>query len=194
MPWLLAGAVVVIVLALTAIVRDVRRGGAVPHDGHHHGSSPLWFLVLPVVVLTFVSPPAIGANAATVAVREVSTEVLKRPYPPLPDGAAPEVSLPDVLIRAAQDTAGTLDGRTITVTGFTLRAGPTATLARIVIICCAADAQLARIALDGAAVREIAELPDDTWLTVQGQVSGEPPVMKVTRYTRVEAPANAYAY
>lgn len=82
---------------------------------------------------------------------EVSTDVLRRPFPPLPDGPAPEISLPQALIRVAQDSAGTLDNRTITVTGFTMRDGDRSDLARVVIICCAADAQLARIRLSGPA-------------------------------------------
>lgn len=196
-PWLLAGSVLVVLLAVIAIVRDVRNGGASgggEHADHHHHSGVLWLLVVPVVVLIFVTPPAIGANAANTTVREVSTDVLDRAYPPLPDGPAPEVPLPEVLMRSAQDTAGTLDGRTITVKGFTLRSESVTTLARIVIICCAADAQLARIRLGGPVAPRIAELPDDTWLSVEGEVSGDPPVLDVSRFTPIEAPENAYAY
>lgn len=196
LPWLVAGAVVVIVLALAAIVRDIRGGGVREGgaSGHQHHSPVLWLLVLPVVVLCFVTPPAIGADAANTTVREVSTDVLKRPYPPLPDGPAPEVSLPDVLMRMAQDSSNTLGGRTITVTGFTMRSGDSVALARIVIICCAADAQLARIALTGPVAAAVATLPEESWLSVEGQVSGDPPVLNVSRYTPIEAPENAYAY
>lgn len=193
LPWLVAGSLLVIVLAVAAIVRDIRSGGP-SAGGHQHRSPVLWLLVLPVVVLCFVTPPAIGAQAANTTVREVSTDVLKRPYPPLPDEPAPEVSLPDVLMRMAQDSSNTLGGRTITVTGFTMRSGDAVALARIVIICCAADAQLARIAMTGPVAARIATLPEETWLSVEGQVSGNPPVFDVSRFTPIAAPENAYAY
>ncbi|MDF2824205.1 MAG: hypothetical protein K0R68_1613, partial [Mycobacterium sp.] len=57
MPWLLVGAVVVIVLAAAAIVADIRCGGEHP-DGHEHRSPVLWLLLVPVLVLIFVTPPA----------------------------------------------------------------------------------------------------------------------------------------
>lgn len=112
------------------------------------------------------------------------------------------MSLPDVLIRVAQDTAGTLDNRTITVTGFTMRDGDRTDLARVVIICCAADAQLARIRLSGPATSEMSGLPDNTWLKVEGTVpagqgdsSGRTiPTMTVSRVTRTDPPARPYAY
>ena len=48
-------------------------------------------------------------------------------------------------MRAAADSTKSLDGRLITVTGFTKGTD----LARVVIVCCAADAQLASIHLSG---------------------------------------------
>ena len=74
--------------------------------------------MVPIVVLIFVTPPALRPEAAASKVTAVSTEVLRRPFPALPDGRAPEVAIPEVMIRAAQDTAGTLDDRLITVIGF----------------------------------------------------------------------------
>lgn len=200
LPYLIATAVLLIALALAAIVRDIRRGSAEDHADHHHRSGTAWLLIIPIALLAFVVPPSIRPDAASVT--EVSTDVLRRPFPPLPDGAAPEVSLPDVLIRVAHDTAGTLDNRTITVTGFTMRDGDRTDLARVVIICCAADAQLARIRLSGPATAEMSGLPDNTWLKVEGTVpagqgdsSGRTiPTMTVSRVTRTDPPARPYAY
>jgi hypothetical protein len=73
---------------------------------------------VPVVVLIFVVPPALGAGAATPTVVAVSTALLRHPFPPLPAERVPAVSLPNVLQRVANDTAGTLNNRVITVTGF----------------------------------------------------------------------------
>ena len=44
----------------------------------------------------------------------------RRPFPPLPSGPAPVVSLPETVMRAAADSTNSLDGRSITLTGFTL--------------------------------------------------------------------------
>ena len=198
LPYLVATAVLLIALALAAIVRDIR-GHADSHD-HQHRPGVAWLLLIPIALLAFVVPPAIRPDAASVT--EVSTDVLRRPFPPLPDGAAPEVSLPDVLIRVAQDTAGTLDDRTITVTGFTMRDGDRTDLARVVIICCAADAQLARIRLSGPAAADVASYPENTWIRVEGKVpagqsdsSGRTiPTMTVQRVSRTDPPPHPYAY
>ena len=78
-------------------------------------------------------------------------------------------------MREAQDTTGSLTNRTITVTGFVLNEAQGVDLGRIVIICCAADAQLARIHLRGPAAAQAAGLPDNTWLRVEGEVIAGPP-------------------
>ncbi len=205
LPWLAVSAVVLIVLALVSIAADVRGGGAVDddhdHDDHGHRGSVAWLLLIPVVVLIFVTPPALRPQAAASKVTPVSTQVLRRPFPALPEGRAPEVSLPDVMIRAAQDSAGTLNDRLITVVGFTLPADGGVDLGRVTIICCAADAQLARIHLGGPQAAEIAGYPEQTWLRIEGVVipgaadgdSTVKPTMQVHSATRIDAPDNVYA-
>jgi putative membrane protein len=129
-------------------------------------------------------------------------EPSRRPWPPLPAGQAPTVSIPDVLMRAATDSANSLDGRLITITGFTLKYPDSTDLGRVVIVCCAADAQLARIHLSGPAVAEVASYPEDTWLQVEGTVvpgtsmaaTNFVPTMAVSHVRRIEKPANTYAY
>ena len=205
LPWLAASAVLLIALALFAIVGDIRRGGARRgDDGHEHShrAGIVWLLVLPILLLCFVTPPALRPSAAAPSVTAVSNDVLNRAFPPLPPGAAPEVSLPDVLMREAQDTTGSLTNRSITVTGFVVNEAQGVDLGRIVIICCAADAQLARIHLRGPAAVDAAGLPDNTWLRVQGQVIPAPkqgksasiPTLQASTVTRVDAPPNPYAY
>jgi uncharacterized repeat protein (TIGR03943 family) len=209
LPWLAITAVLLVGLALVAIVGDIRRGGPGhdhpdPQDGHAHRSGVLWLLVVPVVVLMFVSPPALRPQAASV--RTTSNDASPRGFPPLPSGRAPEVSLPEVLMRAAQDTSGSLTNRPVTITGFVLNEPGGVDLARIVIICCAADAQLARIHLRDGTGGTAVKFADDTWLRVEGQVEtdatppGAPrskrapiPTLRVLAVTRVDAPANPYA-
>ncbi|MGB8387498.1 TIGR03943 family putative permease subunit [Mycobacterium sp.] len=205
LPWLAASAVLLIALALVAIVGDVRRGGprtSAHGEAHSHRTGIVWLLVVPILVLIFVTPPALRPSAAAPSVTSVSNDVLNRAFPPLPLGNAPEVSLPEVLMREAQDTTGSLTNRSITVTGFVLNEAQGVDLGRIVIICCAADAQLARIHLRGPAAGRAAGLPDNTWLRVEGQVTPAPrqpnsaaiPALQATAVTRIDAPANPYAY
>jgi uncharacterized repeat protein (TIGR03943 family) len=211
LPWLAATAILLVVLAVSAMLRDRQHqtdpdgGRADDHghpDGHPHRSAIGWLLVLPVIVLAFVVPPALGAWAATPSVVTVSAQELRQPFPPLPAERAPEVSLKEVLKRVTLDSAGTLNGRLITLVGFTLHDGDATDLARIAIFCCAADAQLARIHLEGPAAPTRATFPENTWLHVEGVVLAEPadpaaaavPTMTVSTVTRIDAPANTYAY
>jgi len=207
LPWLVVSAVVLVALALVAIVADIRRGGTQTGDGtghhgpaHSHRAGIVWLLVVPILVLIFVTPPALRPSAASPSVESVSNDVLNKAYPPLPAGGAPEVSLPEVLMRSAHDTSGALTHRLITVTGFVLNEAQGVDLGRVVIICCAADARLARIHLGGPAAARAAGLPDNTWLRVEGEVapaepkSGTTPTLQAKMVTRIDAPANPYAY
>jgi uncharacterized repeat protein (TIGR03943 family) len=200
LPWLIAAAVVLIALAVASIVRDLRHE-PVEEDGHRHRPWLVWLLLVPIALTTFVVPPPLGAHGATPEA-VASTEPARRAFPPLPEGPAPTVSIPDVLMRAAADSTNSLGGRLITVTGFTLKYPDSTDLGRVVIICCAADAQLARIHLSGPAVDEAVGYPEDTWLKVEGTVDPATsvaatnfiPTMIVSNVTRIEKPANTYAY
>jgi uncharacterized repeat protein (TIGR03943 family) len=198
-PWLVMTAVGLVALALVSVVRDIRRGGAEMDGAHHHRGWMVWFLLVPVVLIAFVVPPPIEANGASPV---SATQSTKHPFPPLPAGRAPTVSVPEVMMRAATDSAGTLDSRLITVTGFTLRGSAGPDLGRVVIVCCAADAQLARIHLGGSAAATAASYPEDTWLRVEGTLlpgsstaaSSFVPTLRIASVTKVDRPANTYAY
>jgi uncharacterized repeat protein (TIGR03943 family) len=206
LPWLAAVAVLLIVLALSAIVRDLRRGrddktGSDEPTGHAHRRGIGWLIAVPVLLLAFVVPPALGAQAAAPIAITLSPNELRQPFPSLPAGRAPEVSLKEVMKRVALDSAGTLNSRLITIVGFTLKADSGTDLARITIFCCAADAQLGRLHLRGPASAGAAGLPDNTWIRVEGTIappadaaSPAIPTMTVSTLTPVDAPANTYAY
>jgi len=105
-------------------------------------------------------------------------------------------------MRAAADSGHSLDGRTITLIGFTVPRPDGVDLGRVVIVCCAADAQLARVHLAGPAASTAGDYPEDTWVQVRGQVQpgsakpddGYVPTMVVADVVRIERPKNAYAY
>jgi putative membrane protein len=204
LPWLIAAAVVLIALAVASIVRDLRHEPVEDEDsgeGHRHRPWLVWLLLVPIALTTFVVPPPLGAHGAAPAAA-AATAPARRAFPPLPADRAPTVPIPDVLMRAAADSTNSLGGRLITVTGFTLKYPDSTDLGRVVIICCAADAQLARIHLSGPAVDEAAGYPEDTWLKVEGIVvpgtsvaaTNFVPTMTVSRVTRIDKPANTYAY
>lgn len=209
-PWLYLTAAVLIGLALVAIIGDLRRPAASSdhdhdhgHDdgGHSHANGAVWLLLIPVVVLIFVTPPALRPQASVPSISAVSADSMRRAFPPLPPGRAPEVSVPDLMIRGVQDSAGTLDGRLITVVGFTLRDGDAVDLGRFSVLCCAADARLARVRLGGSGAAEAADLPEHSWVRVEGTVRpglpGEPilgiPIVEVDSVTPIDAPENVYS-
>ena len=203
MPWLLIAAALLIALALVCIVRDIRSSGIQTHethdDGHRHGGGMVWLLLVPVVLIAFVIPPPIEANgAAPVA----AAQPHRRAFAALPAERAPVVSLPEAVMRASTDSAGTLDNHLITVSGFTLIRDGGVDLGRVVIVCCAADAQLARVHLAGPGATTAAGYPEDTWLRIEGTVvtgsasaaASFVPTMTVTDVTKIDRPANTYAY
>jgi len=157
--------------------------------------------LVPIALTTFVVPPPLGAQGAAPEAVAVSAPP-KRAFPPLPTGRAPTVTIPDVVMRAAADSTNSLEHRLITLAGFTVKSPAGTDLGRVVIVCCAADAQLARIHLSGAAAAEAAGYPEDTWLQVEGTVvagtstvsSNFVPTVAVSRVTRIDKPANTYAY
>ncbi|OPX11640.1 TIGR03943 family protein [Mycobacterium sp. AT1] len=201
LPWLAVAAAVLVTLGLVAIVRDLRSARNDHEDEHGHRHQPWlgWLLLIPIAMVAFVVPPPLDASGATSA--PVSAPQ-RRAFPPLPAGDAPTVSLPEVVMRAAADSTNSLAGRSITLTGFTLHGSDQVDLARVVIVCCAADAQLARIHLTGPAAPSVADHSEDTWLQIEGQIvpgsshaeDGFIPTMTVTSATPVAKPANTYAY
>ncbi|MBB5917061.1 putative repeat protein (TIGR03943 family) [Nocardia transvalensis] len=213
-PYLIVSGAALTLLALLAIARDIRTGWAAADSGHHHSGRSQWLLLAPIAALLIVVPPALGAGAVqngSTAQASVgapaATDDGKFPFPPLPAGAAPTIRMYDVIDRASYDSSGALDHREITVLGFVVRTdndGAPRTdgtrsgvdLARLVITCCVADAQLLRIHLSGP----FDPPPDDTWVSVRGTVepnSSRPetqmtPTLHVTELHPIRTPARVY--
>ena len=169
LPWVLAGGTVMIALGAIAVVRDLR---AARHDGpsaddghgHHHVARAAWLLVLPVLAVFLIAPPALGSYSVTRAQARPAAQP-SAAFPPLPGGDPLPMTLTEFVTRAGWDSGGSLNGRTVQLTGFVTHATGSTLLARMVITCCAADAYPLKVRLIG-----VADYPDDTWLQVTGQV------------------------
>ena len=171
LPWVLAGGAVMVALGAIAIVRDVRAARATASagghgDGHHHPARAAWLLVLPVLAVFLVAPPALGSYSVTRAEARPAAQS-SAAFPPLPAGDPLPMTLTQFVTRAGWDAAGSLNGRTVELTGFVTHSKGSTLLARMVITCCAADAYPLKVRLAGPG---LAAYPDDTWLTVTGQV------------------------
>ncbi|MGH3837159.1 MAG: TIGR03943 family putative permease subunit [Pseudonocardiaceae bacterium] len=202
LPFLVAAGVVILALGLISIVRDVRAAQTpADHDDHpdHAGRSP-WLLLLPVLAIFLVAPPALGADtvtrSASVAPPRASVD-----FPPLPAGPAPALRMSDFVTRAVWDDAGTLNGRQVRLLGFVVHGDRGDTyLGRLVIACCAADARPLKVRLEGRS--GLASLPQDGWFEVRGQLvpgSAKPntrytPTLTVSDLRPVPAPTEPYEF
>lgn len=172
-PWILAGGAVMTGLALVAIVRDVLRRAAVDTHGaagHHHPARSAWLLVLPVLAVFLIAPPALGSDSVNRTGTRAPDTQATASFPPLPPGDVVPLSMTDFVTRAGWDGTGSLNGRTVALTGFVTHHGASVLLARMVIACCAADAFPMTVHLTGDAVTTVTTYPDDTWLAVTGRV------------------------
>lgn len=213
-PLLIAAGVVLTVLAVVSIVRTQRGsrdtvvtasptehvpGGApaasVDEHQHDHAHLPrtAWLLALPLLVLTLVTPPSLGAYAAargTSTIDEPSGEVLPLPGPV--DGAV-ELTLTEFATRSVY-APESLEGARLRLTGFVLPEDDGWSLARIALSCCAADGRPVRVKAVGAP----APAPD-SWVVLEGRFAGvegegrkRVPVLEVAGVRPIEAPIQQY--
>lgn len=208
---LLIGAGVVLIAAAVATVwyerRAVRQRDAVepdmggPHadaDHPHHEPRVAWLLVLPLLALVLVAPPAAGSYTAM----RTGTALQEQPwgYSVLPADGTLRLSVADYAGRAVYDGGRALAGRELKVTGFlALDSSGAPYLVRMALNCCAADAQPVKIALTGELP---AVLQPDTWIEVTGAYtpkrSKDPlngtavPYLRVTATKPVKSPQDPY--
>ena len=165
-PFLLAAGAVLVVAGLMTLWYELRAPGDQDHGGHAHPEPRVgWLLLLPVLGLLLVAPPALGAFTAgqsgTVPVAAAASD-----YGPLPAGDPVEVSLLDYASRALYDDGRSLTGRRLRMTGFVATAADGAPmLARIVVSCCAADGRPIKIGLTGGPAIDV---PAGSWVRVTG--------------------------
>ena len=219
-PYLLITASIIIILAMIALAQSLPKPPLImwlvarstacrppnpmingEYDGSHgHGGFDVgWLLVVPMAVLLFVGPPAIGAFAASRSGTAV-TAAPDSPYPPIPAGDPVTMSVIDFASRAVFDNTHSLSGRNVALTGFlTTAPGGGFYLTRMVVTCCAADAQPIKVGLSGT-------LPigagSDAWVTVTGrlgtQTAKDPvnvatiPFLAVTSAVATTVPSEPY--
>ncbi|MEV6113702.1 TIGR03943 family protein [Streptomyces sp. NPDC052109] len=206
-PLLLASGAVLVAAALATVWYERRRARAAhaehahaehAHPDHAHPEPRIsWLLLLPLLALILIAPPALGSYSAL-----RSGTALQKPYAlgPLPGGDPVPLSVVDYASRAAYDHGRSLHGRPVRVTGFlALDRSGAPYLVRMALNCCAADAQPVKIALTG-------DLPPvlrpDAWLEVTGTYTprlthdpvnnGPIPYLKVTSTKPVPVPHDPY--
>jgi uncharacterized repeat protein (TIGR03943 family) len=142
---------------------------AADDDGHGHGHHEPrvgWLLILPVLGLLLVTPPALGSFAAGKAGSVSAAPASGSDYPPLPKGDPAQVGLLDYASRALFDDGKSLTGHNLRMSGF-VTPGPDGQpmLARIVLTCCAADGRPIKVGMTG---KVPLDAPADTWIQVTG--------------------------
>lgn len=163
------------------------------HTGSTRGPWSAWLLVLPVLAVFAVSPPALGAYAADRSAVKVTTD---KNYGTLGGGPVVPMSVSEFQGRAQWDD--TLSGATVALTGF-VSTGPDGAwyLTRLAIACCAADAVAYKVRIEDAPLQP----PQDAWVRVTGTWQKpattalprlDPPVLKVTDVTPVATPSHPY--
>ena len=172
---------------LLALAAATLRGGPQPRRatpaGHGHGGrlGAGWLLILPVLVLLLVAPPALGSYAASRQAPRAGGPV--GAFPPLPDPVDGAVPLPvsEFVSRALYDQRRSLEGARVRVLGFATPGDDGGyRLARFNVFCCAADAEAYEIAVRGDPSRRQA----DQWLLVEGRWLPEPPVTRIAPSSR----------
>ena len=148
--------------------------------------------------LLLIAPSALGSYSASRSGTALGA-AQSSDFPPLPSGDPVRVSVLDYASRAVFDKGQSLTGRQITLSGFLLAAPDGWYLTRMVITCCAADAQPVKVGLTGSVP---AGLSANEWLEVTGRytakvdrdgVNGETiPYLDVSSAHQVAAPKEQY--
>ncbi|WP_047868306.1 TIGR03943 family putative permease subunit [Nocardiopsis sp. RV163] len=183
-PFLIAAGVVMAVLGVLIIVAELRgerAGETAPEehsdhsaDGHDHSRAPkvAWLLLLPVVAVFVVAPPALGAYTVESSTASSAPPPEQARPGRFEDGLAEagpgEVVAMDIrqfVMRAWVDEERQLAGREVELTGFAVPdpEGEGWFLARLQMSCCAADAIVNKVHVSNEPAPET-----DSWWTVRG--------------------------
>jgi uncharacterized repeat protein (TIGR03943 family) len=191
--WLLVAGILLALLGLLGVVRALRGTSAVDAHEHHGRERAGWLLLVPVVALLLVAPPALGSfgvDRSTV----VAVSSGGRTFTPLRPGATVPMTLLEYDERAADHDGSSFGTVPVALTGFVARTadGGGFRLARYQIQCCAADAVAAVVQVVGVS----GDLPArDRWVTVTGTYHGSPggiPELLASSVSPVPPPTDPY--
>ncbi|MEV0616354.1 TIGR03943 family protein [Nonomuraea sp. NPDC050404] len=141
-----------------------------------------WLLAVPVFAIVLVAPPALGSYAAR---RGDAAPPPAADHRALGAGVT-DLTLGDFIGRAT--AGGSLAGRRVGLTGFVVRAREGWYVARMRMACCAADAFVLEVAVEGASAP-----PEDTWVRVTGTwAPGRQPAIRASEVRPVERPEEPY--
>ena len=203
-PLLIASGALLILLGVADAVSSLRRREADEHaghgdDGHGHPDSGApriaWLLFLPALSLLVYAPPALGAYTAS---REPAKAVAQQDdFDPLPATSPIPITLSDFTSRVQQDRSRAIEGRPVRMTGFVTSAEQSDSwfLTRIMISCCAADAQSVKVRIHGTPAPSA-----NTWVAVTGTwhpggtlgTSSASAALDARSVRKVAKPANSY--
>ncbi|HEX2356180.1 MAG TPA: TIGR03943 family protein [Micromonosporaceae bacterium] len=198
-PFLIAAGLLLVAAAAMTIWYDLRHGGPA-HDDHAHREPRVgWLLVLPVLGLLLVAPPALGSYAAGQSGTALSGQQVSD-FPPLPEGDPAKISILDYASRAVFDKGASLGERSVQLTGFvTTGSDGQPILARMILTCCAADGRPIKVGMSGNAPTDLAA---DTWIQVVGRYTDRTikdpvneetiPYLEVETWQQIDPPKQQY--
>lgn len=206
-PLLIVSGFVLLVLGVAeAVAREGRTGpgghgaaqeGHDSHHGHDHAAVPrvAWLLLLPALSLLFYAPPALGAYTASRQPAKVVAE--QDSFAPLPRTSPLPITLTDFTTRVQQDRSLAIRARTVQMSGLVTPAasGGSWYLTRIIISCCAADAQSVKVRIYSNGMP-----PANTWVSVTGNwhpggklgTKTAPVALDAQTVKKIQRPANGY--
>ncbi|MER6076811.1 TIGR03943 family protein [Streptomyces sp. NPDC001833] len=167
------------------------------HHGHDHSTVPrvAWLLLLPALSLLFYAPPALGAYTAARQPAKVIAE--QDGFDPLPKTSPLPITLTDFTTRVQQDRSLAIKARTVEMSGLVtpVAGGGSWDLTRIIISCCAADAQSVKVRIYSDSIP-----PANTWVSVTGNwhpggklgTKSAPVALDAQTVKKIQRPANGY--
>nr|WP_246210941.1 TIGR03943 family protein [Phytoactinopolyspora alkaliphila] len=205
-PALLVAGIALALLGGHGLLRSLRSGPSPGGDGadhdHRHAPGVAWLLMVPLLALLLIAPPALGSFAVdrqgSAPPASAGVGFLELPAPR--EGAV-DLALREYVSRALYDPGRSLDGVPVRLVGFATPDDDGGyRLSRFTVNCCAADATAFSVEVVGDAAR-----PPDTWLEVTGRweqrpghepgtLSDEPPVIVAEQVSVIPAPDEPYEY
>ncbi|MFF4118486.1 TIGR03943 family putative permease subunit [Streptomyces sp. NPDC001714] len=167
------------------------------HHGHDHSAVPrvAWLLLLPALSLLFYAPPALGAYTAARQPAKVIAE--QDDFDPLPKTSPLPITLTDFTTRVQQDRSLAIKARTVEMSGLVtpVPGGGSWDLTRIIISCCAADAQSVKVRIYSDSIP-----PANTWVSVTGNwhpggklgTRSAPVALDAQTVKKIQRPSNGY--